>query len=36
MIIRGIPHKVVYKFLEKKSRELRDSEREIWREAELS
>lgn len=36
MIIRGIPHKVVYKFLEKKSRELRDREREIWREAELS
>jgi ribosomal RNA assembly protein len=33
MIVRGVPHKVVYKFLEKKSRELRDREREIWREA---
>jgi ribosomal RNA assembly protein len=33
MFIRGVPHKVVYKFLERKSRELRDREREIWREA---
>ena len=32
MVLRGIPHKVVYKFLEKKSRDLRDREREIWRE----
>jgi ribosomal RNA assembly protein len=33
MIVKGVPHKVVYKFLERKSRELRDREREIWREA---
>ena len=33
MIVRGVPHKVVYKFLERKSRELRDREREMWREA---
>jgi ribosomal RNA assembly protein len=33
MIVRGIPHKIVYKFLEKKSRELREREKEIWQEA---
>jgi len=32
MIIRGVPHNVVYRFLEKKSRELRERETEIWRE----
>lgn len=32
MIIRGVPHKVVYHFLERKSRDLRDRESEIWRE----
>jgi ribosomal RNA assembly protein len=33
MIVRGVPHKVVYKYLERKSRELRDRDKEIWREA---
>jgi rRNA processing protein Krr1/Pno1 len=33
MIVRGVPHKVAYKFLERKSRELRDRDKEIWREA---
>lgn len=33
MILRGVPHKFVYRFLERKSRELKDRETEIWREA---
>lgn len=32
MILRGVPHKFVYRFLERKSRELKDRESEIWRE----
>ncbi len=33
MIIRGVPHNIVYRFLERKSRDLKDRDKEMWREA---
>ncbi len=33
MIIRGVPHSIVYRFLERKSNELKQREKEIWRKA---
>ena len=35
MLLRGVPHSVVYRFLERKRRELKKREVEIWKEASM-
>jgi len=33
MIIRGVPHSIVYRFLERKSSDLKQRDKEMWRKA---